>query len=54
MLQSAALRMSHVVTPAGVVAAPCTELALKMEVSIPAFLNIPLSHQAIVELDAGL
>ena len=58
MLQSAALRMSHVVTPAleaAVVAAPRTECALKMAVSIPAFSSVFLSHRAIVvELEATL
>jgi hypothetical protein len=42
VLQSATLRMSHVVTPAleaAVVAAPFRERALKMAVSIPAFSN---------------
>ena len=48
--------MSHVVTPAldaAVVAAPRTECALKMAVSIPAFPRMLLSHRAIVEFDAG-
>ena len=47
--------MSHVVTPAleaAVVAAPRTECALKMAVSVPAFPSVLLSHRAIVELEA--
>ena len=39
---------------AAVVAAPRTEYALKTVVSIPAFPKMLLSHQAIVELEAGL
>ena len=57
MLQSAALRMLHVVTPAleaAVVAAPRTECALKMAVSIPAFSSVLLSHWAIAEVEATL
>ena len=49
--------MSHVVTPAleaAVMAAPRTECALNMEVSIPAFSSILLSHWAMVELEATL
>ena len=49
--------MSHVVTPAleaAVTAAPRTECALYMEVSIPAFSSIFLSHRAMVELEATL
>ena len=45
------------VTPAleaAVVAAPRTECALKVVVSIPALPKMFLSHRAIVELEAGL
>ena len=48
--------MSPVVTPAleaAVTAALHTESALKMAVSMPAFSSRLLSHQAIVELQAG-
>ena len=39
---------------AAVMAAPHTECALNMEVFIPAFSRILLSHRAIVELEATL
>ena len=39
---------------AAVVAAPRTECALKMAVSMPAFPRILLSDRGIVEFDAGL
>ena len=56
MLQSAALRMSNVVTPAleaVVVAAPRTECALKMAGGVnTAFSNVLLSQRVIVELEA--
>ena len=48
--------MSQVVTPAieaAVTAAPRTECALNMAVSMPAFPSRLLSHRAIVELAAG-
>ena len=48
--------MSQVVTPvteAAVTAAPRTECALNMAVSMPAFPSRLLSHRAIVELEAG-
>ena len=49
--------MSQVVTPAleaALTAAPRTECALNMEVLIPAFSSILLSHRAMVELEATL
>ena len=39
---------------AAITAAPRTECALNMEVSIPAFFSILLSHRAMVELEATL
>ena len=49
--------MSHVVKPAleaAVMAAPCIEWALNMEVSIPAFSSILLSYWAMVGLKTTL
>ena len=56
-LQSAALRMSAVVTPAMAAAdvvAPLTEWALNMPVSMPVFSIMDFSHLAKVEELTGL
>ena len=57
MLQSAALRMSLVVTPllaVAVVAAVLVECALNIDVSIPALVRAVLSHLAMVDETTGL
>ena len=56
MLQSAALRISLVVTPmfaAADVAVLLTEWALKVEVSMPAASRVHFSHLAMVDEDTA-